>query len=585
MSFSSPGTRQSQAERTPRHVAASIDRGSSTATAIPRCPRHGDTARASAVARRDDFLLRARIGPLLDWTVYAGLFALLLLVAPGLDYFLSSQDHGYQLAVATQILLGKVPGIDVISGYGPAVMYTSALGLWASGSLVGETVLCAGGYALALFVIYRLVSAHSSRWAGLASAALAFVLLARFYKWYVWLIPLSTLWALSRYLSSPADRRRRWIGVCGLVVGLGWLYRLDMGTLELAAGLITVALAEVCWRQESGNVVPRIMRAAPRLLLLVATFSVPPLLWLGYLAIRVGRPAPLEFFATTIAGALAVAKGMAQPLPANGAVVWAYLLAPVLLFTTAGVALSREIAGRGEPCSRFLLAAALVGLAAAHQAMHRMGPAHLLQVIPPAIVCTFVSFAGFRRWFAKLSLRRAMTWAIGLAGIMYFSLLAIGAIGLAPWGRQDLVALSSSLRQRYWDLARPRLTADRHPAVGVIEFIREQTGPRDPILVFPFDCQLYTFAERRLSGRLHGYYAGVFDDPQSQQQNLAAIRREMPTLVVLPSDRKRPAATDATAELIARSRKTHRYVEEFLRARYTRVEYDDGEFLVLGRPG
>ncbi len=230
----------------------------------------------------------------------SGVLCVLLLLAPGLDYFLASQDHGYQLSVGMQILLGKVPGIDIITAYGPGAMYTSALGLWASGSLVGETVLCAGGYALALFLIYRLVRAHASRSAGLVAAAVGFVLLARFYKWYLWLIPLLTLWALNRYLSSPARSRRRCAGACGLVLGLSWLYRLDVGTIELAVSLIVVALAEVRWPPGNGSVFRRTKRAVMSLLLLLGTFSIPPLLWLGYLAIHVGSHAPREFFATTL---------------------------------------------------------------------------------------------------------------------------------------------------------------------------------------------------------------------------------------------------------------------------------------------
>jgi hypothetical protein len=119
--------------------------------------------------------------------------------------------------------------------------------------------------------------------------------------------------------------------------------------------------------------------------------------------------------------------------------------------------------------------------------------------------------------------------------------------------------------------------------VSAIEFVRQRAGHRDPILIFPLDCQLYALAERRLSGRLHAYYAGVFDDPRSQQENLAAIRREMPTLVVLPSDQKAPSVADALAVPTQRSRESHRYVEEFLRAQYPRVAYDDGEFVVLAR--
>lgn len=152
----------------------------------------------------------SRIDQAMSWTVLLGFFLLMILQSPGLDYFLNSRDHGYQLCIATQILLGKVPGIDVITAYGPMAMYTSALGLKLSDSLIGETILCTGGYSLCLFLIYWLVKNHSTICLGLVAAWAGFLVEARFYKWYVWLIPLGSLWALHCYLMSPAANRWRW---------------------------------------------------------------------------------------------------------------------------------------------------------------------------------------------------------------------------------------------------------------------------------------------------------------------------------------------------------------------------------------
>jgi hypothetical protein len=583
--------------------------------------------------------LMPHIRPLfLDTTIFLGFFALLLLFAPGLGFFLTSQDHGYQLSVGAQVLLGKIPGVDIVIAYGPAVMYTSALGLWISHSLVGETILCAGGYALALFLIYRLVKESSSRPMGLAAGGLAFVLLARFYKWYIWLIPLVTLWTLHRYGSSPPSGRSRRAFVCGLVLGCCWLFRPDMATIQLLVGLAVVALAELRWSAAAAlsmpartvgegfppDILPRprasqaihpptlrgvevdhvsqseilawpewcqarrpdllpVANTARRLSLLMAAFSIPLISWLVYLVLRGGPQAPLDYFRTTIAAALAVARGMAQRIPADGSVARAYLLAPVVLITAGCFSLFREFTGRGSPRARFLLIASLVGLAAGYQAMHRMEPAHLLQVLPPVIVCGFVSFAGFRTWAANAPLKSGTSWTVALGGIAYFSLLLIGAVGLMPWGRQDLVAASSSLAQRYWELTHPQLAASNYSEGRVIDCIRRNTPDGEAILVFPFDCQIYALAGRKVSGRLHGYYAGVLDDNQSQTENLAAIRREMPKLVVLPSDRRQPAAMNPSAVLIARSRQSHRGVEDFVRAHYPHVVYDDGQFLVLGR--
>jgi hypothetical protein len=514
-----------------------------------------------------------------SWTVFLSSLVLLLWTAPGLDYFLTSRDHGYQLSIGTQILKGRIPGVDVMITYGPMAMYTSAAGLWASGSLIGEMLLCVGGYALCVSLIYRLVAAYSSRTTGLVAAGFGMLLLSRFYKWYVWLIPLATLWVLHRYLSSPARQRRRWLICCGFVLGLSWLYRLDMGTMGLAATIVFMVLLE------TGHP-PRLNAQVFRTVgTLMAAFSVLPLTWFGFLAIKVGGAAPWVFLKNTITGAFTVAKGMSQPLPSDAVAILGYVLVPAVLLVGACTSLNRERAGQADSRSRFLLAASLIGMSVFHQAMHRKGPIHLLQILPPSLICVFVIFATFRQRFSEQFPSKARKWAYKITGLVCFLFLAFEGVGLARWGRQDLVSLSSWPAQRYWDLAHPLDAPERFPAVKLVQRIREQTSSTDSILILPIDCQLYTFADRRLSGRLSTCVPGFFDDPQFHSQNLAAVVEDMPELVVLPSDKKKPAPGDAWADLEKQSRVAHHYLEEFVRERYRHVVYDDGETLVLRREG
>ncbi len=577
MSFSPSPLPQTRVKRSIERRLVPLHQGVSSPGAVDETVEARGLGRSSRRFVRLFELIGAKSERLLNWGVFLGFLTLLLLAAPGLDVFLASSDHGHQLTLGTEILHGKVPGVDVITAYGPGAMYTSALGLWASDSLVGETLVCASGYALALFLIYRLVRDHGSRLTALAAAAAGFVLLSRFYKWYVWLIPLLTLWALCRYLSSPVERRSRWISACGLILGLSWLYRPDMASSELLVSLIVIGLAETVSPHR------RVAQVVSRLGLLLVGFSVLPFLWLGYLFFGVGSRAPLVFFETTIGAALAVAKGLAHPIPANVDALRAFYLAPVVLIVAALAGLNRELIGRGDRRSRFLLVAAAVGLGTIHQAMHRRDPAHLLQVLAPLVVCAFLTYAEFRRRLAEAPFRRLRTWAFCLVGISYFALLAIGANGLRKWGHEDLVSPSFQIGGRYRDLAHPLSAADRYPAVKLIHVIREQTEPRDPILIFPLDCQFYALAQRRPSGRLHAYYADLFDDPQSQAENLAAIRKDMPALVVLPSDRRKIDPENGMEVLEQRSREAHRAIEDFLRAHYTRVAFDDGKYVVLGR--
>ncbi len=265
--------------------------------------------------------------------VFLTFLLLCLLKAPGVGFYFTNSDHGFQLSVGTQVLLGRVPGTDVVIGYGPLVMYTTALGLWlTNGSLIGETIICSIGHALCLFLIYHLLSRYASKRLGLIAAGFGFFLQIRFYKWYVWLIPLAILWVWHRYLNAVPERRGRWIAATGLILGVCSLYRPDFGTTETAAIVVLLGLFEVF---EPGRSAGRRVRS---LGILIASFSVLPLVWLCYLTLHVGLRAPLEYLETTVMTALAVSRGLAQPPPPIRSVLLVYTLLPATyLFVVCAV--------------------------------------------------------------------------------------------------------------------------------------------------------------------------------------------------------------------------------------------------------
>ena len=263
-------------------------------------------AHTGATASDDPGADRARrsFDVMIGTAVFLSVLLLFLLKAPSLEFFMSSRDHGYQLSIGTQVLKGKVPGIDVIIAYGPLVMYTSALGLWITHSLIGETILCSTGYALSVFLLYHLVSRYASKWLGLVAAGFGLLLQARFYKWYLWLIPMAILWMSHRYLNSPPTRRWRWIIAGGCILGIGWLFRPDFGTTNLMACLVFLGLVEA---SEPPRGPVRVLRA---LGLFFASFSIFPLAWLGYVVARCGIFAPLTYFGNTVQAALSIASAM-----------------------------------------------------------------------------------------------------------------------------------------------------------------------------------------------------------------------------------------------------------------------------------
>ncbi len=509
--------------------------------------------------------------------VFVGILVAFLLKAPDAGFYATSSDHGFQLSIGTQVLLGRVPGVDVVIGYGPLVMYTSALGLWLTNhSLIGETLICAGGHALAIFLIYHLVSRYASKLVGLLAAGFAYFLQIRLYKWYVWLIPLAILWAWHRYVRADREQRRPWIVATGLILGMCSLFRPDYGITETAVVLVLLGFFEV-WALGQPKA-----QALQSMGILVASVAVLPLAWLVYLAAGVSLEAPAIYLKTTAMAMLGVSQGLAHPPPPIRSVLLAHGLIPATYLLVVCAACCRLKSVAGDTRSWFLLASALVGLACEHQSWHRMDPGHLLQVLSPVIVCaalvTTCLIGGLDGAFKN---GRLAFW-LRCAGVGYALTLALLGLKLARWGQLDLDSFSCWPVHRYRRLASPLSDPAAVPQAPALSYVRRETDASDSILVFPLDCQFYALTNRRISGRLHAYYPGVFTSQECQADNLAAIEADMPKLVVVGSEFE-GSKSPLNDELIRDCRSSHANIEQFIRQNYPRVVLKSGGVIVLSR--
>ena len=176
----------------------------------------------------------------------AVLLVLMLASSPTLDHFLNSPDMGYQLSLGRLVLLGQFPFVDMVQHYGPLVALTSAAGQWVHDSVVPEVVICSLGYCLAMTCVFQVVMRGAAArpgwamWVGLAASLAGWCVLARFYKWYYWCFPMLMLAGLSR-VCEDRPRRRRWRLAVGLIAGVGFLYRHDLGGACLLAAIVVIA--------------------------------------------------------------------------------------------------------------------------------------------------------------------------------------------------------------------------------------------------------------------------------------------------------------------------------------------------------
>lgn len=493
---------------------------------------------------------------------------ILLLTASGVRDYLDNRDHGIQLALGTQILHGQVPVRDFDFYAGPAIWYLSALGLALSGSLIGETVLCALGYAAALALLFRAAARGSSVTAGLVSTAAALLLLPRFYKWYFALAPLAvlTLWLRHRRWGS---RRSAWELALG--VGVVSLLRPDLGATSLVAVLALTLLptGPDSWVRRRRDV-----------LILLAGAAVPHAVWLVYLTLAGGAGATFDYLYTQTLGSLGAASGLGVPFPTldlsnpwgrPSRLAPGYFLVPCLFFLGLVRGLRRLRRDRRDPVAGALVASAVVGASTLHQTLHRSDGQHLLQVLPLSLVLLPLLVSDLRR-------REGGRWQRP-AALVLVALALVAAWGLWPYGRVDLRP-PWSVGQRYRGLADP-LRNEKHRVIQAVRELRRQTAADERVLIFPLDPQLYVLADRPMAGRLSAYYAGVFDRPPWSERNLDELRRHPPVRVLVPTrmyeDDWRPESNSR------RGREAHRGVDDFILERYREITYDNGHY-TLRRP-
>jgi hypothetical protein len=293
-----------------------------------------------------------------------------------------------------------------------------------------------------------------------------------------------------------------------------------------------------------------------------------------------------------VEGSRGVAQGMAMPLPQflrrallaePSLVIIAYVMVPTTYAICLLASLWAEFRGQATARSRFLLLVALIGLSTLHQALHRRGPIHLIQVIPPAIIGAHLIFCSFLE-SPFLGAREAWGRAVRFLTLAYFSFSVIAGLGLMPWGREDLVGWQLWPKERYRRLAAPPLVGSDDPRLSLVREIQNRTTPQQSVLIFPLDCQYYAILNRRASGILFAYNPGLFDRSPWRERNLAAIEADPPALVMVRSDFLNPRAE--IPDFVTACRNAFPQVVQFVRKRYTHVVYAsaDNSVVLLEQP-
>ena len=197
-----------------------------------------------------------------------------------------SRDGGFFLYAGNQILQGKIPYLDVWDNKGPAIFYINALGLWLGGGsrwgVWAVEFLCIFGTFL---IMYRSLS---KRWGG--GAALFGVTMAglglrvalgfgNYTEEYALLFNAAGLYLFLSMVDTEQERnywKYFWIGA---LFGLSFAFRANN-----IGGLFGILIAVFLFYLFKRNFV----EAVKIILVTLAGFTVPLLLWTGYFALLGG---------------------------------------------------------------------------------------------------------------------------------------------------------------------------------------------------------------------------------------------------------------------------------------------------------
>lgn len=491
-------------------------------------------------------------------------FLYLLWRCPSFDSFFSNTDHGFQLSLGRQVLLGKSPYIDLFFYYGPLAAYTSAAGFLVTDGPLAEIVICCAGYALAAGLAGLAIRRHTSFFVSILVVATMLLLLSRFYKWYYWCFPALVLFLIDRALANPERRLRHAVGL-GFAAGFAALYRLDLG-------LACAALAGVAWTVSALTLDPRRLRQLPALVLAGLT---PMVLWLLFLLSQGGTPAVRDYFRFTYEGAVSTVTLVSSPIPdvnwrrplsSRSQVAMAFRVVPAIYALCLVYCATRLFRRRSNPQRLLMLGAAALGGACLYpQSMHASEQQHLLQTLAlfPACLALFL-------WdlLATPGVSHGLRLCSSACGLLVMTML------VQIRGGFDLGPLLDSPERKLENLARSLRKKPLKP-IAVTESIAR---PGQTVLVLPrpdeaYPTQIYAWIHRPMAGIFSFYQAGFFTDDYWRLRNYREILRNPPAAVIAAPDALQPRASGGATYLPE--------IFEFVRERYTDVVYAENNWLVL----
>jgi hypothetical protein len=465
--------------------------------------------------------------------VFFGTLAYLLLRVPNPEFFLESNDQGYQMALGMAVATGSYPGFDFISQYGPFVAFASWLAFVLSGNVIGEIVLCAAGYAAVVALVYRYLSRHANVVIGFGGALALLILFSRYYKWYYWLLPIATLVLSDTFIARRSSDGPPWrmLAGWGALVGVAGLFRYDLLIEGSVFGAIVIAAVELTpFERLRANFA---LAAKEATVFILSAIAPPAAYCIAIWAVRGGHQLALVLYSVVDGAVDTVDYYAVAPfrLGVTGPLALLQILIPLLYLGTLAFTTTRLVGKKLPAWKRAeafpLFCSALMGLGMFPQALHRADLPHLLQVIPPFVITMGLlipTIFGTEIAGAKKAL-----------AITGFGLLVVLAATLAPRASQDLGSPFRNVVRLWPFLAQLPDSERQHPVADIAAAIRQLTPPHSTVFVVTPETlmPMLFFAHRHQPGLFPTYEVGMFSGPRWLAENAARLEKTPPDYLVL----------------------------------------------------
>ncbi len=463
-------------------------------------------------------------------------FSILLFLStkvPNPEYFISDPDGGHQLTGAMQILSGEHPFIDFRSSYGPLTFYASAFGQIVSDNrIIGEILLVISGYLAAYLLLFKLFVAVSKKLSiSVICLCFALMLMPRFYKYYIALGPVLTLFSAWEYIDYKSIKSMVLMAFAIVITGL---YRLDFGVYTALCGFMTILL--VNFKHQTIE----ILKTLSMFLLAIICFASPWLLWALY------KGGLGNYIGDTLSGILHQGIGLSIPFPYyqdnqsvtsnNNIIFILFVFYNIIPLVSLTVLVSQK--SKLMQSEKFkILVAILLSQFTLVQAMHRSDFGHLLQsiIIDYVLIAWLLSIVitnySQGTWKAKMGRASCAITFIFVGGL---SVLLSKNLDMLPNAniKSVITNLQSLLgnKNEILDIVKANDPANEY--LQTIEYIKNNTHKDQYILAIPFFTSFYYFAERKFGGGQMLLAPGYFSSDEDQRVMVSRLIKDNVALVV-----------------------------------------------------